>query len=87
MGYRNESTTERFLKPPAVVPVTVGKIEELARHFRGEGAALLHRLMGFISLAEHRLLIRFLCERYLPHRSKTREPMSALGQKQTSVQF
>src|SRR5262249_16108928 len=45
------------------------------------------RLMGFSPLAEnhlHESLIRSSGGSYAPHRSRRREPMSALGQKQTS---
>jgi len=60
MGYRDEPTKERrrnrnFPRTAADMSVTVGKIKELARHFRGEGGASSRRLLRFICLAKNRL--------------------------------
>jgi hypothetical protein len=61
MGYRDEPTKERrrnrnFPRTAADMSVTVGKIKELARHFRGEGDSSSRRLLRFICLAKNRLL-------------------------------
>src|SRR5215831_12025294 len=69
MGYRDEPTKERrrnrnFPRTTADMSVTVGKIKELARHFRGEGGSSSRGLLRFICLAKNRLfksLIRFSC--------------------------
>ena len=59
------------------MPATLGKIGELARHFHGEGGALLPPPYGIYPLAENQLLIRSSYERCVPHRSRTSRSMSA----------